>query len=88
MDKELMQIPYVVYEDEQDAHERTMRRMIVALVISAALLFASNMAWLWFFNSFDIESSEITVDSTEQGNASYIGNNGDIDNGRGQSQND
>lgn len=88
MDKEIMQIPYIVLEYEQDKHERTVKRMIIALVISVALLFISNIAWLMFFNSFDIESAEITVDSSEEGNANYVGANGVIDNGRGQSKED
>lgn len=70
MDK---QVPYIVYESEAVRHERTVKRLVIALLISIALLFASNMAWLWFFNSFDITSEEITVDGTEQGNANFIG---------------
>ena len=86
MKDEMTQIPYAVLEAEQATNERNMRRMLIAIVISVVLLFASNIAWLCFFNSFDIESSEITVDSTDAGNANYVGKNGVIDNGRGKSK--
>ena len=49
-------VPYIVFEGEQARHERTVKRLILALLISVSLLFASNMAWLWFFNSFDTEA--------------------------------
>lgn len=77
MDK---QVPYIVFEGEQARHERTVRRLVIALLISIALIFASNIAWLIFFNSFDITSEEILVDGTQQGNANFIGDDGDINN--------
>lgn len=79
-------VPYIVFEGEQARHERTVKRLVIALLISIALMFASNMAWLWFFNQFDYESEAVTINSQEEGNASYMGGNGVIDNGRGKSQ--
>ena len=74
-------VPYIVFESEQARHERTVKRLVIALLISITMLFASNLAWLWFFNQFDITSEEIMVDGTEQGNANYIGADGVINNG-------
>lgn len=84
------QIPYIAYESEMARHERTIKRLLVALVISVVLLFASNVAWLWFFNQFDITGDTVHLDSTEEGNASYMGAgaSGVIDNGRSNSQHD
>ena len=84
------QIPYIAYESEMARHERTIKRLLVALVISVVLLFASNVAWLWFFNQFDYASDMVSLDSSEEGNASYMGAgaSGVIDNGRGKSQDD
>lgn len=73
-------VPYIVFEGEQARHERIVKRLVIALLISIALMFASNIAWLWFFNQFDITSEEITVDGTDQGNANFIGEDGDINN--------
>ena len=79
-------VPYIVFESEQARHERTIKRLVIALLLSIALLFASNMAWLWFFNQFDYESEMVEVNSTEEGNATYMGGNGVVDNGRGKGQ--
>ena len=78
MDKD---IPYIVYESEAARHERTVKRLVLALVVAIALIFISNVAWLWFFNQFDIESETVQLDSSNNGTASYIGNDGVINNG-------
>lgn len=74
------QIPYIVYESEAARHERTVKRLVLALVVAIALIFISNIAWLWFFNQFDYETDTITQD-TQDGDNSYIGNDGAIING-------
>lgn len=79
-------VPYIVFEGEQARHERTVKRLVLALLVSIALLFLSNVAWLWFFNQFDYESDMVTVNSQEDGNASYMGGDGVIDNGRSNSK--
>ena len=81
-------VPYYVYELESAKHERTVKRLVIIIIITIALLFASNMAWLWFFNQFDFESEEVTLNSQDAGNASYMGGSGVIDNGRSEGQND
>lgn len=79
-------VPYIVFEGEQARHERTVKRLVLALLVSIALLFLSNVAWLWFFDQFDYESDMVTVNSQEEGNASYMGGDGVIDNGRSNSK--
>ena len=71
-------VPYIVFEGEQARHERTVKRLILALLISVLLLFASNMAWLWFFNSFDIVTETVTQDTDTGGLNAYVGGNGAI----------
>lgn len=83
MDKD---IPYIVYESEAARHERTVKRLVLALVLSVAMLFISNMMWLWFFNQFDIESETVQLDSSNNGTASYIGQDGVINNGGSEGQ--
>lgn len=65
-------VPYIVYESEAARHERTVKRLLVALVVAIALIFVSNIAWLWFFNQFDYSTDTITQ-GTEAGDNSYIG---------------
>ena len=73
-------IPYIAFESEMARHERSIKRLIVALILTIAMLFASNIAWIWFFNQFDYETDTITQD-TQDGDNSYIGNDGAIING-------
>ena len=73
-------VPYIVFEESQARHERTVKRMIMALVMCIALLFASNVAWLWFFNQFDYAIETVTQ-GTEVGDNSYVGEDGVINNG-------
>ena len=77
MDKD---IPYIAFESEMARHERTIKRLLVALISVIILLFVSNMAWLWFFNQFDLLADTVTQD-TQDGDNSYIGNDGAIVNG-------
>ena len=83
-------IPFYGFEAEMVRYERIIKRLLIALVVSIALIFISNMAWLWFFNQFDIIGDTVQLESHEEGNASYMGAgaSGVIDNGRGGSQDD
>lgn len=81
-------VPYIVYEGEQARNERTFKRLIIALIISILLIFASNVIWIYAWMSYDYSSEEVThtidVDAKD-GIANYIGNNGDIVNGEDSS---
>lgn len=81
------QIPYIVFESEMARHERTIKRLLILLVISVLLLFISNVAWLWFFNQFDVETQTVSQE-LDSGNANFIGNNGAITNGTSGSKDD
>ena len=76
-------VPYIVHEAAMARNERNVKRMIVAIVTAIALLFASNALWLWAWMQYDYSGKEIIVeqDTTDGGNANYIGNDGDIVNG-------
>jgi len=81
-------IPYVAYEATQARHERTTKRLIIALIIVTVLMFASNIAWLYAWTQYDYESTEsqsfVDLDS-RMGDANYIGNDGDINYGKDSS---
>lgn len=59
-------VPYAAYEGLQVRHERTVKRLIVAIIITAILMFASNLAWLYAWQSYDYVSEEsvVSVDQT------------------------
>lgn len=72
-------VPYIVYESAQVRAERTIKRLTVALIISIFLIFVSHAAWLFFISQYEFESYDLSTDGG--GNASYIGQDGDINNG-------
>ena len=78
-------VPYIVFEGEMARHERTIKRLVSLLILTIALLFVSNVAWLWFFNQFDYSTDTVAQDTTE-GDNSYIGENGVINNGSTDSE--
>lgn len=78
-------IPYIAFETEMARHERTIKRLLIALVVAVALLFASNVAWLCFFNQFDYATDTVTQE-LDAGNANYIGADGTINNGEASSK--
>ena len=76
-------VPYIVYDEEQARNERNIKRLVIALIISICLIFATNALWLYCWFQYDYVGEEIhTVDvDAQEGVANYIGNNEDIVNG-------
>lgn len=76
-------IPYVVYESAQTRSERIIKKLIVALIIVTAMMFITNIVWIYEWTSYDYydeTGEEITLDGGINGNANYIGNDGEITN--------
>ena len=74
-------IPYIVYESAQTRSERIIKRLILILIVVTAMLFVSNIIWIYEWTQYDYESGEeVTIDGGDGGNANYIGNNGEIRN--------
>lgn len=77
-------VPYFVFEGTLIRYERIIKKLIVALIIAIALIFASNAVWLYAWMQYDYSDSEtetVDVDGGLNGVANYIGNDGDIENG-------
>lgn len=70
-------VPYIVLESSQANSERTIKRLIIALVITIVLMFATNVFWIYEFCSYDYMTEETTVEA-DSGTANYIGQDGDI----------
>ena len=80
------QRPLIAFEITQVKHERTVKRLITALIIVIALFFASNALWLYAWMQYDystevIDDYSIDLKSDDGGNANYIGERGNIYNG-------
>lgn len=80
-------LPVYVYEEEQVRHERREKRLIIAVIIAVILLFISTCVWIAFVSQYEVSSSDVLVDTEGSGNANYIGQDGDIYNGKDQSEN-
>lgn len=84
MEKNELTIPYFVHEGDMARSERMIKKLIIALLISVVIIFASNAVWLYAWMQYDYTSQDSTqtVDvDTKDGTANYIGNDGDITNG-------
>lgn len=84
-EEKMLTIPYVAHQSAAARQERQIRRMWIALIVAISLLFISNMAWLNEWSSYDYSSEEIIVDAEDNGNANYIGQDGNIYNGEDNS---
>ena len=62
MDENNMTVPYIVYEGAQARHERTVKRLIVIIIIAILMLFASNAIWLYVWSQYDTVEYDYTQD--------------------------
>lgn len=70
-----------MHESAEARHERTEKRMIVALIMAIVLLFISNAVWLYSWMQYDygVETETYSVDvDAGDGIATYVGEDGDI----------
>lgn len=77
-------VPYIVYESAQAKNERVVKRLVVALIVAIGLIFASNMAWLYAWTSYDYEGTETkTLEMyTQDGHGTnIIGDSNEVDDG-------
>ena len=82
-DHNKIDVPYIVYESEAARHERTVKRLLIALLATILLMAGTNLAWLWVWNQYDFSSETYTVENNDDGNANYLesGVEGVINNG-------
>ena len=83
--KDMPSVPFAAHEAEVGRQERQIKRMWIALIVAIALMFFTNMIWVGVFSSYDYSSEEIIVDAEDNGNANYIGQDGNIYNGEDNS---
>ena len=70
-------VPYAAFESSMSRAERIIRRLVIALIVTIALTFASNVGWLIYANNNGNTNSSYTV--TQSGSPTSIigdGNNG------------
>ena len=60
-------VPYIVHESAMARNERTVKRLVIALIVAISLIFASNAAWLWAWMQYDYTSTESVVEYQQDG---------------------
>ena len=75
-------VPYVLYESQQARNERTVKRLVIALIIVTLLMFVTNILWLHTLKQYNHESGDAIIVDSNSGPANYIGDDGDIYNGQ------
>ena len=81
MDDKTPVVSFAAYESILTIYERHVRRLLVALLVSVILLFASNVAWLYFFSQFEFTGAEEYTDVFQEGdrfNNANLGEQGDV----------
>ena len=88
VETEMLTIPYAAYQSTAARQERQIRRMWIIVLVLIGALIATNLAWIVYENSFEevITTEEIIVDADDNGNANYIGQDGNIYNGEDYSK--
>lgn len=72
-------VPYLVYESTQARNERTVKRLIVSLIIAVVLIFVSNAIWLWAWSQYDYVNTDTNYWQDGEGiNAINTKVNGDM----------
>lgn len=70
----------IAFERMQSKDERNDRWRNIIIILLIILLVVTNAMWLIAWNQYDYVEDYTTVDAGS-GNANYIGNDGDINNG-------
>lgn len=76
-------VPHWAFEGTMARSDSTIKRLIVALIVAIALMFAINIAWIWVFNSYDYSSvtEEQIIEAEQDGEGINIVGGGNIDYG-------
>ena len=76
----MKEVPFIVFESEMARLERIIRKLFILLAVVLLLLFATNGYWLWYESQFE-DVVTVTQDNAD-GYNNYVGNDGDITNGK------
>ena len=71
-------VPYIVYEGEAARHERTVKRLLTALLITILLMVGTNLAWLYVWNQYDFSLEEYSVETDDTVNTNMLGNGASV----------
>jgi hypothetical protein len=70
-------VPFIVHEGIVSRQERTIKRLVIALIITISLMFVTNCIWIYYEMQFET----VTYNQDGKGiNNVNTGNQGDVDN--------
>ena len=78
-------VPYIVHESAMARAERAAKRLWVVIILLIMMLVGTNAAWIWYESQFETITTEVTQENAD-GYNNYIGNDGDINNGEANNQ--
>lgn len=73
-------VPYIAHEAEVARLERTIKRLTQIIIICIALIFATNMLWLYYWNQYEYVGEATSVMQDGLG-VNIIGANNEVENG-------
>lgn len=75
-------VPYIVHEGEVARLERTIKRLVIVIIISTSMVFASNAMWLYAWNQYEyIDEHETYSYSQDGAGVNIIGEQNEVKNG-------
>lgn len=72
-------VPYIIHEGEVARLERTIKRLFVVVLVSVALIFATNAVWLYYWNQYEYTDEQISYEQDGEG-ANVIGSGNEVTN--------
>lgn len=70
-------VPFIVHEGIVSRQERTIKRLVIALIIAISLMFVTNCIWIYYETQFET----VTYNQDGKGiNNVNTGTQGDVDN--------
>lgn len=65
--EEKITVPYIVYESSMARAERQHKRLWIALIVAVVMIVVTNIAWLYFWNSYEYVGDETTYTQEGEG---------------------
>mgnify|MGYP006988830206 CR=1 FL=1 len=69
---EMTKVPYIVYEQAQVRSERRDKRFIIIFIVLTAMLFISNIVWLYAWTSYDYVDDVLETRYSQDGGFNNI----------------
>ena len=83
-ERENVSVPYLVHESVLARMERTIKRLWILCIVLIVLFVGTNAGWLYYESQWE---DVVVTQENADGYNNYVGNDGDIYNGKTNDQN-